>query len=246
MNFLTALPDVPRWVEARGMLLSSRGNVLGAEEGPIPTGVLLQPDTRLAVVVGEPGEILIRQAADVADEILAAPEHADWVATVLPDWAAESATLHLLPDFSALPDTSNGSVRLLEPGELRGVSGLPGPLGNELTVEARAGSPIAAAFVGDSPVAFCYAGAVTETLWDVSIETIEPYRRRGFASRGAAYLIRRLAEDGKRPVWGAAESNAPSARLAATLGFKPVDSLVVFARPTHEDSVPEHSSVLSR
>ena len=114
-------------------------------------------------------------------------------------------------------------------------------LRDELTIESRAGTPIAAACVDEHPVAFCYAGAVTETLWDVSIDTLELYRRRGFAAQCAAYLIRRLAEDGKRPVWGAAESNAPSARLAAKLGFTPVDSLVVLRRPTDQE---EHPSAL--
>ena len=108
---------------------------------------------------------------------------------------------------------------------------MPDPLRNELAIESRAGTPITAALLEARPVAFCYAGAITETLWDVSIETLEPYRRRGFAAQCAAYLIRRLAKVGKRPVWGATASNAPSARLAAKLGFTPVDSLMVFMRP---------------
>jgi GNAT superfamily N-acetyltransferase len=213
------------------MLLSGRGHVLGSDKGPPPTGVLLQPDTRLAVVVGELRETLIRRAGGVAKEILAAPDHAEWVTAALPDWTAESATLHVLPEFRCLPEPETGRVRLLDSSELSSIPDLPGPLLDELAVEAAAGSPIAAAFVDSRAVAFCYAGAVTETLWDVSIETLKPYRRRGFAAQCAAYLIRRLAEDGKRPVWGAAESNEPSARLAAKLGFKPVGSLTVFARP---------------
>jgi hypothetical protein len=200
----------------------------------------------LAVVVGELRETLIRRAAGVAAEILAAPEHADWVTAALPDWTAESATLHVLPDFDRLPEPEPGRVRLLDPSELSAIPDLPDSLRDELGVEAAAGSPIAAACVDQRPVAFCHAAAITETLWDVSIETLEPYRRRGLAAQCAAYLMRGLAEDDKRPVWGAAESNAPSALLATKLGFRAVDSLVVFARPTHEDSVPEHSSVLSR
>lgn len=231
MNFVTALPDIPRWVEARGMLLSGRGHVQGTEDGPAPTGVVLQPDTRLAVVIGQPGENLIREVADLADEILAAPDHAAWVAAALSTWVAESATLHVLPDFNCLPDPSMGSVRLLDPGELSAMPEMPEPLREELAVEARAGTPIAAAFLDARPVAFCYAGAITETLWDVSIETLEPYRRRGFAARCATFLIRQMAEVDKRPVWGASESNAPSARLAAKLGFTAMDSLTVFTRP---------------
>jgi len=232
MNFVTVLPDIPRWVEARGMLLSGRGHVLGTETGSAPTGVLVQPDTRLAVVIGQPGEGLIRQAADIAAEILAVPEDAYWVAAALSDWAAEYATLHVLPDLRGMPDLSNDSVRLLEPREVSAIPELPEPLRAELDIEAHASSPIAAAIVEDHAVAFCYAGAITEALWDVSIETLEPYHRRGFAAQCASYLIRRLARVGKRPVWGAAASNVPSARLATKLGFTPVDSLMVFTRPS--------------
>jgi hypothetical protein len=34
-----------------------------------------------------------------------------------------------------------------------------------------------------------------------------------------------------RPVWGAEETNLPSLRLAARLGFVPVDELLVFRAP---------------
>lgn len=38
-----------------------------------------------------------------------------------------------------------------------------------------------------------------------------------------------LAEQGRMPVWGALESNTASARLAAKLGFNPVDTIIVFS-----------------
>jgi len=41
-------------------------------------------------------------------------------------------------------------------------------------------------------------------------------------------LIYYFRERGKQPVWGAMQSNAASLRLAAKLGFAPVDELVVF------------------
>jgi RimJ/RimL family protein N-acetyltransferase len=44
-------------------------------------------------------------------------------------------------------------------------------------------------------------------------------------------MIRRMWERGKRPVWGAEESNAASMALAAKLGFKPVERLIVFHGP---------------
>ena len=42
-------------------------------------------------------------------------------------------------------------------------------------------SLIAVTFVENQPVSFCYAGAVTESLWDVSIDTLPEHRRHGYA-----------------------------------------------------------------
>jgi RimJ/RimL family protein N-acetyltransferase len=42
-------------------------------------------------------------------------------------------------------------------------------------------------------------------------------------------LIRHMRDTAcKEPVWGALESNVPSMRLAAKLGFVPVDRVFVF------------------
>jgi RimJ/RimL family protein N-acetyltransferase len=42
-------------------------------------------------------------------------------------------------------------------------------------------------------------------------------------------MIRHMRDTvGKEPVWGAVEFNAPSMRLAAKLGFVPVDRVFVF------------------
>ncbi len=229
-SFITALPDIPRWVEVRGMLLSGRGHAYGVELAPAPTGIVLQPDTKLAAVVGRPKFDLIREIAQSADEILAVPENADWVTIALPNWTFESATLHVLGDLSLLSESSSESVRLLNPGEIRAIPDLPCTLREELEIESCAGTTIASAWLAKHPVAFCYAGAVTETLWDVAIDTLTPYRRRGYATKCFHYLARRMAHDGKEPVWGATKSNLASARLAAKLGFSAIDSLLVYSR----------------
>lgn len=228
--FVAALPDLPRWVEARGMFFAGRGRALGMRIDPAPAGVVLQTDTRLGVVIGRPEAALIREAAALAEEILAAPEDAAWTARALPDWAPESATLHRLDDAVRLPQPRAGSVRPIGAAELARLSDLPPTLREELGVEARAGAPLVAAWHDGRPVAFCHAGAVTETLWDVSIETLEQYRRQGHAARCAAHLIHELARRGKHPVWGALASNTASAGLARKLGFRAVDALCVFSR----------------
>lgn len=203
---LAMLPDTARWVEARGMLLSGRGRVVGIEDGDPPAIVLLQPDVRLAAV--------------------------------LSGWDVEPAHLHELPE-GTVPARPAGSVRLLEPGEHARLPELPQSLAAELAVAAAAGSGIAAAWQGEQAVAFCYAGSITERLWDVSIDTLVGFRRRGNASRCAAFMIHELARAGKRAVWGAAESNLASWRLATKLGFRRVDTVDLFSRPDCEGSSAE-------
>ena len=48
------LPDVPRFVETRGMLLEGRCEVLGLERGPSPSFVTRDGEEKLVCVVGSP------------------------------------------------------------------------------------------------------------------------------------------------------------------------------------------------
>jgi GNAT superfamily N-acetyltransferase len=138
------------------------------------------------------------------------------------------AILHLLDDPARLPPPSD-AVRFLDADALARVDA-PAELRRELDVAARR-SPIAATFVGGAPVAFCYAGAVTESLWDVAIDTLEGHRRRGHAAACAAYMIRHMLPAGRRPVWGSHEDNPASWQLARKIGFAPSDELVLFRPP---------------
>jgi RimJ/RimL family protein N-acetyltransferase len=80
-------------------------------------------------------------------------------------------------------------------------------------------SPIAATWVDGAPVSFCYAGTVTESIWDVALETLEPHRRRGYATSCATFMIHLMRDGGREPAWGALETNRASRRLADKLGF---------------------------
>ncbi len=97
--------------------------------------------------------------------------------------------------------------------------------------EARRLGPVAASFEGDPPVAFCYPALETETLWDVAIDTLEPFRRRGHAAAAFAVMESLMQARGRKPVWGAVESNLASLALARKLGFEPVASIYIFESP---------------
>ncbi len=228
-----ALPDIPRWVETRSMLLSGRCEIFGLEGRTEPCFVVRdseEHEERLVSVVGRPAEGAIREAVTRNRNggiVLAPPETESHVLAALPDWKTTRATLHLLGDAPQLPHVPAGAVRLIAPSELSSIDGLPPDLLSELRVAARR-LPIAASLVGGRFVSFCYVAAQTEGLWDISIDTLAEHRNRGHAARCVTYMIGYMQRRGKQPVWGAEETNPPSLRLAAKLGFVPVDELIVF------------------
>jgi hypothetical protein len=230
------LPDAPQWVEVRGMLLQGHARLVGPVSASPAAFVVLHSDGDQAVVVGRASPAAILEAASLADEILAVPEDEPWVSRVVPSWNVESAVLFRRSPASPLPSVAGGEARFLTTEELIAVTGastsiVPETLREELRAAHDAGTPVAASFEGACAAAFCYAGSITETLWDVSIDTLEPYRRRGHAMNAVSFLIEHYARYGKQPVWGALVSNHASAALAARLGFAPVGALSVLSAP---------------
>ena len=71
---------------------------------------------------------------------------------------------------------------------------------------------------------------MTETLWDVGIDTVPEHRRRGHATAAFRALAGHLAARGLQPVWGAKDDNVASLRLAAKLRFEPTNHLAVVKR----------------
>jgi GNAT superfamily N-acetyltransferase len=251
-----ALPDAPRWVEIRGMLLSGRGVAVGAASRAPLAFVAVQADTGLVGVAGRPPRASLKEALALPERVrtvLAFDDNHDWVRHALPGWRVERATIHVpgeravtaeVPSGARRADAwgprlgdrasgeePSGGIRLVGEEEIAALESLPAELRRELLAEARAGTEIAARMVDGRPVAFCYAGAATERWWDVSIDTLEGHRRRGYARECVAHQIARQRRRGREPVWGAIDSNEASRRLAASMGFIPVDALFVFEPP---------------
>ncbi|HEX3126464.1 MAG TPA: GNAT family N-acetyltransferase [Thermoanaerobaculia bacterium] len=205
-------------METRGLLLGGRCSVAVSPDGFVVKAL----DSSLACCVGRPDPQAIRDAGPV--QVLIPPEEADHVARVLPDWNCVSATIHLLePGRWPEPDPSV-DVQLLQDDFFLAL--LP-----EGIRKALPRATVAVAFADGLPASICYSCWETETLWDISIETVPELRRRGLAEACTAFLIRTMRERGKEPVWGAEDSNLPSLRLAAKMGFVPVDRLILFSPP---------------
>ncbi len=171
--------------------------------------------------------------------LLAPPEAEEVVTRLAPGRDRCGATLFAIDDErNSLSLPRDSRARLLATGDRPLLDRLPADLQEEITA-AFDYSPMSAAFEGGRPVSFCYAAWETETLWDVSIDTLPGWRRRGYARAAAVELIEYFLARGKRPVWGAADTNTASAALAVHLGLRPVDRLLlIFPEDEDDDDGP--------
>jgi RimJ/RimL family protein N-acetyltransferase len=251
---LARVPDQPRWVDTRGMLLSGRAVVHAAPGSDLSRdGFLIAvPDASLASIVGAPSPDEIRNVVGLLRgdvNLLAQNEDAAVVVDALRNWKRRTAIIHVLPGVMKWEAEADPGARVFNRETAPALDHLADHLRHELldalrgrttarfvpgalpeSGEIRCGSsvPMAAVWADRRPVAFCYPVWQTETHWDVSIDTLEEYRKRGLGARAARALIRHMRASGRAPVWGALDTNAASRALAARLGFIETAGLAVF------------------
>jgi hypothetical protein len=236
---LDCVPDDDRCVDLRGMLLSGRCRVIGdSTDGFVACSASLP----FGVAWGSPSAATVRAAVaavgwEEAEEwhLMADGAAAEAVAAALPGWRRRGVVLHRWPPQRPWPlPEPDADVRLAPAGWRRAgfaIDHLPAPLAAELRDDFVAGRPLAAAFADGRMASWCYAPVETETLWDVSVDTLEPFRRKRLSTACFVALAPEMAGRGKRPVWGAMDENAPSLGLARRLGFEPAARLASFVRP---------------
>lgn len=220
------MPDIPRLVETRGLLLSPGSRVRGDADG----GHYLVWEDDLAAVVGHPDAAVLRAAlaeASSVKDLLVMRDAFEAARRALPEWTFEEAVIHALPDPAPEWPIPGPDVSFIDADTP--LAHLPAELAAEVFA-ARAAGPVSATWCDELPIAFCYASSVTETLWDVSIDTAPAYRRRGFAQSAVHLMAAFHRENARLPVWGAVIGNLPSMQLATRLGFEPVDTLYVLSR----------------
>lgn len=225
-----ALPDVHRWVEARALLLAGACDVFEFRAAAELSAIVRDAEQTTLFVIGKPDASVVKtvlRRSPLVQEVVAGNEHVGVLGTLLSQWSYSTIIVHRLRDAGRLTNAS-GDVRLLDPALIPELK-IDADLKQELADGAE-GSSISAAFVGGSPIAFCYAGAVTESLWDVAVDTVEAHRRNGHAGACVSHRVRLMREQGKEPVWQAELTNPPSWRLAGKLGFEPIDELAFFQR----------------
>jgi GNAT superfamily N-acetyltransferase len=240
LGLAAALPDIPRWIETRALLQSPHATVSGTTRaGGFVVRVVHGAVSAVSVVGCPPADAIVSALHGITSmtPLVAQVDNAHYVERVLLEgaglsepygWRGERVIVHQLGVAAdAPPPAPLGTIRLLTMAD--DLAHLPPGLRHEMT-HAREIAPVGALFAGNLPVSFCYPCWRTESLWDVSIDTLAEYRGRGFALHVVRFMISQLGCEGLAPVWATLESNAASLRLAQRLGFRPVDENVVFSR----------------
>ncbi|CAN5134405.1 hypothetical protein BH20ACT16_BH20ACT16_00990 [soil metagenome] len=230
---ISSLPDEDSWVETRALLLSGTAIVRNAADGD--GAVVLDPELPSGFLVGRAdgallGDVAAAAAADF--ELVVQADAIGDACAALPDWALSAATV-LSPASPWGPAAAGGAgsparvVISAPPGEqwLARV-----PEADEIRFYAAMAQAIALALADGEVVAVCAAGYVTESLWDVGIDTVPDHRRAGHGARAFRALAAHMAAAGKQPVWCAEDDNVASIAMAARLGFEPVGRIGILKR----------------
>lgn len=231
---LGALPDEPLHVEVRGLLKGRPDALLLAEpKEPLASGLLFTPIHGLAIGYGTPSVGLATGLRRLADGSGMARQNVElhlpeatadaWISDLrvsdlgrnrvqaLVESKATDRILDLVThDVSVITDPSDPRLGTLPAGLQHEFASLcPWPV-------------VVATMASERVASIAYAFVETEGFFDVSIDTIHPFRREGYGVSCAAALIRHQLHRGKHPVWIANEKNTASLALSARLGFEDV------------------------
>jgi len=218
---IAAIPDTPVTVETRALALDPATYVHAIGAG----WLLIAASGDLACVFGAADPIAVDAILDVAgfDGDLLLPATADDVASTLsPRWSAERARIFTRGvDAFELTSSATRTVGRITVRRLAArddLSHLPSDLRSEID-KARATRDVYAAWKDGLPSSFAYVSLETERHGDLSIDTLEAFRRRGLALAALRPVMADLFARGKHPVWGAMERNTASLALARALGL---------------------------
>lgn len=218
------LPDDPQHLFVQAALRWP-----GARARGTPAGLAVgHPGSGVVGVLGHPErEALLAAATDTGQPWAIVADRADRARLehLLPQARFLSATQWVRPPDRPWPAapaacavfTSQIALHPDWPIELRA----------ELTAALTRGCPASAALVDGQAVAVAYAVHLSPAWWDVSVDCLPAFQRRGLASAAFVHLAARLAATGRRPIWGCLDANEASRRMAKKLGFEEVWPVVV-------------------
>lgn len=128
---------------------------------------------------------------------------------------------YFLPDMRVLGGGCRGfEIKLLEPCDFAQL--YTPQWGNALCERRRSLDVLAAAvYDGGTLVGLAGAAADCDTMWQIGVDVLPQYRRRGIASALTAALAQSILKHGRVPYYCAAWSNIGSVNNAIKSGFRP-------------------------
>src|SRR5678815_1502483 len=115
------LPDLPRWIEVRDLLLSDDCEIFGLDEQMGLSFVLCERGGKVVFVVGQPSLNALRailQDLDQSGMVIAPSEQASWLLPALPGWTRKRILIHTLLNQEQLPIPSADKVKFLDASSL--------------------------------------------------------------------------------------------------------------------------------
>ncbi len=219
---LARVPDEPHHIDTRGLLLED-SELFGDAEGCVAVGLR----GWLLAAIGRPGATALEAAiASVRpDAELVATGPAVEVTQAYFGQPGERAFVHEVGAAGLDRSQERADAVLLDARTL--LDGLSREVVREIE-DLRGREPIGAVLVDGQLASVCYPVLATERYWDVSVETVERFRRSGLAAAAFLRVEREMRGRGLEPVWGAYEGNPASLALAAKLGFEQAGEIQVF------------------
>ena len=194
---LREIRDAPDSLEFRSLALDARAEVYRSGSGLL---LLLDAAGAMLGAVGEVMPAHVRQLFEprrLTCELLADRRAYE---VLNQEYSFERAKILRLASDWRMPTNRVDClvVRPLEPEDQ--LDHLPAELANEIG-PARVAGEVIAGFIAGKAVSFAYAGSLTETLADISIDTLAEHRRSGIGRAVVSVLIDDIVAGGRAPVW---------------------------------------------
>src|SRR5689334_6757757 len=130
------VPDLPQWVDTRGMLLTGRARVtFDATADYDRDGFVVELASRalLSAIDDPPAQLIAERAAALTGDVnvLCPIGSAEHVGRALPGWVRHGVTIHALPGVMPWETTSDPDVAVFTAAEAPALGHLPDALRSE-------------------------------------------------------------------------------------------------------------------
>ena len=241
LDVLAVTPASPENLEALSMLQTG-ARVHGADAWNC---VIWNEARRLVVVQGNPPPDSISFALEHCPQarvILARDGISCGIHSVLRGWHCASAERFIFDSHQFKPRLSGPRAEFFDViTYAHMLPGLGETFRDEL-LEAHSEGPVAISLDDGCIAAYCFAGWRVQGFFDLCVVTLPAFRRRGHAFSCCSALISTLQAAGQHPQWFTLSTNLPSIELAYQLGFRRLESLLLFKREPYNNQSPNGES----